>query len=62
MPRPTIDGERIHVILTRQQIKKLRAYSRKTGLPLSELMRRAADVYLGGIEKQAQRAKQESRE
>lgn len=59
MPRPTIDGERLHVILTRQQIKKLRAYSRKTGLPLSELVRRAVDVYLGGVEKQAQRARGE---
>lgn len=57
MPRPTIDGERLHVILTRHQIKKLRAYSRTTGLPLSELVRRAVDVYLGGVEKQAQRAK-----
>jgi len=59
MARPTIDGERVHVILTRPQIKKLRAYSRKTGLPMSELMRRAADMYIGGIEKQARRAKEE---
>ena len=48
MPRPSINGRRIHVIVTKPQDKKLTAMSDKTGLPVSELIRRAIDFYVAG--------------
>lgn len=46
MPRPTINGERIHVILPKQQTSALRRYAAKTGLTVAEQIRRAVDFYL----------------
>jgi len=42
-----MDGKRIHVMLTNPQIKFLTAQSKKTGLTMSDLIRRAvdADIY-----------------
>ena len=47
MPRKSMDGVRIHLILTKPQYKRMMKHSDKTGLPMSELMRRAVDTYLG---------------
>lgn len=44
MPRPSLDGQRVHVMLTNPQLKHLHAQSRKTGLTLSDLIRRAVDL------------------
>lgn len=46
MPRRSMDGVRIHLILTKPQYARMQKLSRKTGLPMSELMRRAVDTYL----------------
>jgi len=46
MPRKAMNGVRIHLILTKPQYKRMTALSNKTGLPISELMRRAVDSYL----------------
>lgn len=46
MPRPTINGERMHVMLTRQQKQALEAFAKKTGLTVAEQIRRAVDFYL----------------
>ena len=47
MARPTINGKRVHVILTTPQLRHLEKMSRKTGLTTSDLIRRAvdADIY-----------------
>ena len=47
MPRKKMNGQRIHLILTTPQYNKMMKLSEKTGLPMSELMRRAVDTYLG---------------
>lgn len=41
-----MDGHRVHVILTGPQHKGITRLSQKTGLGVSELMRRAVDDYL----------------
>lgn len=46
MPRPPINGHRHHVILTEPQHKALNALSKRTGLLVSELHRRAIDLLL----------------
>jgi hypothetical protein len=46
MPRPTINGVRKHVILTKQQDDALSRYAKKTGLTVAEQIRRAVDFYL----------------
>lgn len=38
--------KRINHHLTVEQVKALRSLSRKTGLPVAELIRRAVDLYL----------------
>jgi predicted DNA-binding protein len=38
---------RTNIFLTKTELKKLRALSRKTGAPVAELVRRAIDEYLG---------------
>lgn len=43
MARPSVDGERVHVILTRAQLKFLKTLTKKTGLTMSDLVRRAVD-------------------
>lgn len=44
MARPQIDGKRVHVILTMPQYKFLSVQARKTGLTMSDLIRRAVDT------------------
>ena len=46
MPRKSMNGVRIHLILTKPQYKRMTKLSQTTGLPISELMRRAVDTYL----------------
>jgi hypothetical protein len=46
MPRQSLDGVRIHVILTKPQHRMLEATARRTGLNVSELVRRAVDHYI----------------
>lgn len=46
MARQSIGGQRMHVILTAQQMKALDKYSRQTGLTRAEHVRRAVDFYL----------------
>lgn len=48
MPRRAMDGVRLHVIVTKPQGERLRAMSDKTGLPTSEIVRRAIDFYFTG--------------
>ena len=47
MSRKSMDGVRIHLILTKPQYRRMQKLSDKSGLPMSELMRRAVDTYLG---------------
>jgi hypothetical protein len=46
MPRRSMNGVRVHVIVTKPQHKRLVALSEGTGLPVSELLRRAIDSYV----------------
>lgn len=51
MPRPSMNGERLHLIVTKPQHKALHKMSKATGLSVSELIRRAIDTYVAGGEK-----------
>lgn len=44
MARPSMDGRRVHVMLTTPQLKHLTSQARKTGLTISDLIRRAVDA------------------
>jgi len=44
-------NKRIHVILVPRQYTKMQKLSEKTGYSISELMRRAVDLYLNTTEK-----------
>jgi predicted DNA-binding protein len=44
--RPSINGVRTHVILPKPQRQMLVALARKTGISVSEHLRRAIDHYL----------------
>jgi hypothetical protein len=46
MPRPNINGVRMHVILTKQQMASLAKQAKNTGLTVAEQIRRAVDFYL----------------
>jgi len=46
MPRPKSDNVRTHVMLTRSQHSRIQEMSLKTGYSISEIMRRATDLYL----------------
>ena len=46
MSRPRTGRQRVHVMLTTFQIRAVRALSKKSGYPVSEIMRRAVDMYL----------------
>lgn len=46
MPRRSMNGVRLHLIVTKPQHRKLIALSERTGLPISELLRRAIDSYV----------------
>lgn len=43
------ENKRVHVMLTQRQYAKMQKLSNGTGYSISELMRRAVDVYLAGI-------------
>lgn len=43
---------RTNIFLTRTELKKLRALSKKTGAPVAELVRRAIDEYLERFKKE----------
>ena len=49
MPRPSLDGCRTHLIISRNQDKLLRGLAKRTGMTLSEHIRRAIDSYLANI-------------
>jgi hypothetical protein len=49
MPRPKSDNVRTHVVLTQRQHQRIQALSIKTGYSISEIMRRATDLYLGKV-------------
>lgn len=49
MARPSINGVRMHVILTKQQEAAMRKYAEKTGLTVTEHFRRAVDFYLARV-------------
>jgi predicted DNA-binding protein len=44
---------RTNIFLTKTELKKLRAISRKTGAPVAVVVRRAIDEYLERLEKKA---------
>lgn len=46
MGRKSMRGVRMHVIVTRPQHAALEALTKRTGLPMSEIFRRAIDRYL----------------
>ena len=53
MKKRNINGVRIHLIVPVQQRTALEKYARKTGLTVSEHLRRALDAYLNTVEKRA---------
>jgi predicted DNA-binding protein len=46
-----ITRTRTNIFLTQTELKKLRALSKKTGVPVAALVRRAVDEYLERFEK-----------
>ena len=46
MGRKSMKGVRMHVIVTQPQHAALEALTQRTGLPMSEIFRRAIDRYL----------------
>ncbi len=46
MPRKRMNGTRLHLIVTSPQYAALTKESEMTGLPMSEILRRAIDDYL----------------
>jgi hypothetical protein len=46
MPRPKSENIRTHVMLTQSQYARMQDKSAKSGYSISELMRRAVDLYL----------------
>jgi len=46
MPRPKSDNVRAHVMMTQSQHARMQTLSAKSGYSISELMRRAIDLYL----------------
>jgi hypothetical protein len=53
MSRQAMNGVRVHLLLTKPQYTKIQRYSKTSGLPISELMRRAVDGFLAAAEKQS---------
>ena len=51
MPRPKSDNVRTHVMMTNSQHTRMQDLSKKTGYSISELMRRAVDLYLAKTKK-----------
>lgn len=52
MPRPSLDGVRTHVILTKPQSRALHELSRESGMTVAEHIRRAIDDYLAAVNRQ----------
>lgn len=48
MPKRINNGIRLHVIVPDQHRKALERYAKKTGISISEHLRRAIDLYLAG--------------
>ena len=48
-------NKRIHVVLVPRQYEKMQALAEETGYSISELMRRAVDLYLSKTEKKPSR-------
>lgn len=46
MARAKTDSVRVHLLLTRPQYTNIQGISEKTGLSISEIMRRATDLYI----------------
>lgn len=58
MPRQSIEGVRLHVILPKPQHEALQRHSKRTGLTVSEHLRRAVDFYLASaVERTTTRSK-----
>ena len=51
MPRPKSDNVRTHVMMTNRQHTAMQELSKKSGYSISELMRRAVDLYLSKTKK-----------
>lgn len=49
MPRTKLDAKRVHVMLATPQVRRLREVSRRTGMNISEHIRRAVDRYLESL-------------
>lgn len=49
MPRQSLEGRRTHLIMTRYQEKELKSLAGKTGISVSEHIRRAIDFYLASL-------------
>lgn len=49
MPRQSLEGRRTHLIMTRHQEKELKQLAGKTGISVSEHIRRAIDFYLASL-------------
>lgn len=46
------NNKRVHVVLTERQYEKMQETSDRTGYSISELMRRAVDLFLNAAKKQ----------
>ena len=51
MPRPKLEAKRVHVMLAQPQVRKLKLLSRRTGMNVSEHIRRAVDAYIAQHER-----------
>ena len=47
---------RTNIFLTRTELKRLRALSRKTGAPVAVLVRRAVDEYMDRLERNGKKS------
>lgn len=46
MPRQSLDGLRMHVIVTKYQDRELRKLAKESGMTVAEHVRRSIDFYL----------------
>ena len=53
--KASLDGVRVHVIVPKRKKKFLDDYSRKTGISVSEHLRRALDQYILSLAEQKSR-------
>lgn len=49
MPRQSLEGRRTHLIMTKYQERELKVLATKTGISVSEHIRRAIDFYLASL-------------